>query len=41
MVSYVESIRSEDEAKKVMLKKELDRKNQMIEEHLQRLREQQ
>ena len=35
MITNVESIKSEDEAERVMLEKELDRKIQMIEEHLQ------
>jgi len=34
-------MKSENEAKKVMLKQELDRKHQMSEENIQRLREQQ
>jgi len=35
VITNVESIKSEDEAERVMLEKELDRKIQMIEEHLQ------
>jgi len=40
LVTNLESTTSENEAKKVKLQKEFDRKNKIFEEHLQKLNEQ-